>query len=266
MVPDASYQLCLDRDYCDELKARLSSIDIDAEYGAPGPLELDPTRLKRTPIILTSPVPMLLEEDATTSPSHDAKNAILVHKYLGQMTSAQGADERVWAYLTHTSFHDYARARWGIEGGADQPRHIRNRWFLRGGRQGLLSNAVARLWWAAHLTHAPWDRDPYFAPLREKHSDDYVFTRWIFDNQNMFQGLVARRFGSSFRVRVCMLEAFDRHAKAHPNRSALSEAVERRLNLVCSYRVLSALPFENLMSVMERHVRDAVEALDSAAA
>lgn len=259
-------QLCIASDYCAELKARLADNHIHSDYGAAGPIQLDSTRLKRTPITPAGPPPHLLNEDGGTSPADDGKNAILVHKHLKNMTSAQGADERLWTYLTHTAFHDYTKARWGIEGGADKAKHIRNRWFLRGGRQGLLSNSVARLWWAAHLTYAPWERDSYFEPLQERHTDDYVYTRWIFDNQNMFQGLVARRFGSSFRVRICMLEAFERRAKPFSNRSALSEAVERRINLVCSYRVLSALPLDSLLSMMEHHVQELMDALDDAAA
>lgn len=255
-MPDP-HQLCLETSYLEDLKRSLDVVDINEVYGATS-FSLDQKRLKITPITLAGPAPDLVGEKGTTGPSDDAKNAILLHRWMPGMSSAQGGDPRLWTYLTHSHFWSYARSRWGIEGGKSQVRHILNRWFLRGGRQGLNSNAVARLWWGAHLTYAPWVVDPLYFSTIER-DDEYALTRRIFSQQNMFQGLVSRRFGSSFRVRVCLLEAFERLASSHSNLSALSEDVEKKVNLVCSYRVLSALPFEKLMALMERHVSVSLE-------
>lgn len=254
--------MCLSGSYHDELKSGLDELDVVEVYGA-GPRQLDQGRLMKTPVVLRGPAPDLLQEDRTTSPKDDAVNAMQVHRYLGLMTSLQGADQRVWAYLTHAVFHEYTKARWGVEGGKDPAKHVRNRWFMRGGRQGLLGNSIARLWWGAHMTYAPWESDPYFEPLSHEHEDDYVYTRMLFRNQNLYQGLVARRFGSSARVRIGLLEALYRQANDHANLSALSEEVERRVNLVCSYRVLSALPLETLLKVLGDHVDHARTALET---
>ena len=255
------YQLCLESSYCEDLKAALSVSDVATRYGGDD-FDLDQQRLKKTPIRLHGNPPDLLGESARTGPGQDAWNAIQLHRWMPEMTAVQAVDPRVWAYLTHSLYFQYSKKRWGIEGGKDPAKHIKNRWFLRGGRQGLLSNSIARLWWAAELTFAPWVRDRvYFAPLVDKYSDDYIFTRRLFSHQNMFQGLVARHFGGSLRIRICMLEAFERHAAKHSNLSALSEMVELKLNLICSYRVLSALPFRTLVVVMETQLQRAMEEL-----
>lgn len=246
-MTDVGYQKRLEGGYIDEMITALREGELAEKYGPMGFL-LDESRIKPTPLPLHGRVPELVRPDGTAPVEDDAKNAILVYKYLGRMTEEQAADGRLWAYLTHTDFRAYTFARWG------EPKTVavvRSRWFKREGRQGLLGNSMARLWWGAHLTHAPWERDPYLEPLAKRGLDDYDYTRWLYKNSNIFQGVVARRFGSSLRLRICFLEALRRRASDFANLSDLSEYVERQINLVCSYRELAELPFEKLMAVME---------------
>jgi len=246
-MTEVSYQKRLESRYIDTLITELREDDLAKKYGVVG-FSLDESRIKLTPLPVYGRVPELIRSDGSAPVEDDFKNAILVYKYLGRMTEEQAADRRLWAYLTHTDFRAYTFARWG------QPKTVnvvKNRWFKREGRQGLLGNSIARLWWGAHLTHAPWERDSYLEPLGKESLDDFEYTRWLYKNQNIFQGVVARRFGSSLRLRICFLEAMRRRASEFANLSDLSELVERQINLVCSYRELAELPFEKLMSIME---------------
>lgn len=247
---EVSHQKRLDSAYIDELITglrRLREDELAERYGPTG-FALDESRIKPTPLPVHGRVPELIRPDGTAPIEDDAKNAILVYKYLGRMTEEQAADRRLWAYLTHSDFRDYTYARWG------RPKSVKvvqSRWFKREGRQGLLGNSLARLWWGAHLTHSPWERDPYLEPLARSELDEYVYTRWLYQNSNIFQGVVARQFGSSLRLRICFLEALRRRASDFANLSDLSNKVQVRINLVCSYRELAALPFDKLMSIME---------------
>jgi hypothetical protein len=260
-MTEIKYQKRLEGAYIDWLIATLREDELGVKYGPVG-LPLEESRIKPTPLPLYGRVPELLRPDGSAPVEDDAKNAILVYKYLGPMTAEQAADRRLWSYLTHTDFRLYTYRRWG------EPKTlnvVRNRWFMRQGRQGLLGNAMARLWWGTHLTHAPWERDSYLESLGKEGLDEFTYTRWLYKNQNIFQGVVARRFGSSLRLRIAFLEAMRRRASDFANLSDLSEQVERRINLVCSYRELAELPFETLMSILEGMVGKVMATLSKTA-
>jgi len=255
-MTEVSYQQRLEGGYVDQL-ITIREAELDTRYGPVG-FRLDDSRIKPTPLPLYGRVPELIRPDGSAPVEDDAKNAILVYKYLGRMTEEQAADRRLWSYLTHADFRLYTFKRWGKP---KSVKVVRNRWFMRQGRQGLLGNAMARLWWGAHLTHAPWERDSYLEPLGKQRLDEFVYTRWLYRNSNIFQGVVARRFGSSLRLRIAFLEALRRRASDFANLSDLSEQVERRINLVCSYRELAELPFAKLMSVLETMVENVMATL-----
>jgi hypothetical protein len=239
--------------YVDELIANLKGMDISDVYNGKR-FDVDTKRVLEAPLELDADEPPQLLLDGTTSANQDGRNAILVHRYLGQMTAQQAAERRLWVYLTHVDFFEYTHKRWPGTRGANKVAHIENRYFFRPGRQALNGNSIARLWWGAYLTYAPWQRDSYFASLEKEHSDEYELTRMLFAKQNIFQGVMLRRFGSSDRVRICFLEALRRNALTFANMTDLSEQVEQRINLVCSYRELTALPFERLLEFMKKQV------------
>lgn len=257
-----SPQRCLTRHYHDTLLASLNHPSQVSLYNNPT-FEVDETQLLDTPIAIREKLPRLLRKDGTAPLTDDAKNAILVHKYLKDLRPHQAADGRLWAYMTHTDFFSYTKARWPGTRGKNARRNIANHYFLRGGRQGLIQNSVARLWWGAHLTHAPWESDPQLMPLADKFTDPYEYTRIFFYRQEVFQGLMARRFGSSLLVRICTLEALRVLKEDGLTRLAdTAKIMSKTLNLLSSYRVLSALPYELLMPMMLEHAKRARSVLE----
>lgn len=83
---------------------------------------------------------------------HEVENCLAIHAYLEQLSPYEARDERLWAYLTHTTFLEYTRARWPIP--ADDEKavsHIETHFFAKTNRQIERDNAVSRLWWMAHL-------------------------------------------------------------------------------------------------------------------
>lgn len=247
------HQRCMRSDYVKDLGFALSNPSHLERYDQQT-FELDDSRLLDTPVTLHTKTPNLLAPDAT-----DASNSILIHRYLFDLRPDQATDTRLWTYMTHSDFFAYTKERWPGRRSSNRAQHVRNRYFLRGGRQGQLQNAVARLWWGAHFTYAPWERVPDLKPLEALHTDPYVYTRRIFSTQELFQGLMARVFGSSPIVRICYLEAIERLSVAGkiPKLADTLKRLSRNLNLVSSYRVLDALPFDVLMPIMADEARRA---------
>ena len=73
----------------------------------------------------------------------------------------------------------------------------------------MARNAFSRLWWAAELTYAPWEKDQKFNCF--KTDDPYKYTKILSEN-NKSQAIVdvlEREFGGSLLFRICFLEAFN---------------------------------------------------------
>ena len=83
----------------------------------------------------------------------DAGNAFLVHESLGDMTPYLANDERVWVWFTHGPCLEFTRRRWlGSDGDEEQlAKDVRLHFFARGSRGITRNNAIASLWWWAHI-------------------------------------------------------------------------------------------------------------------
>ena len=83
---------------------------------------------------------------------HEPENCELVYAALGKLSPYEARDERIWAYLTHTTLIAYTRARWPIPTDNEEAiAHIRKHFFARDKRQVERDNSGSRLWWIAHL-------------------------------------------------------------------------------------------------------------------
>lgn len=178
--------------------------------------------------------------------AHDADNAVLIHEYLGALSRTQAADDRLWVTLAHTTFWDYVRARWGADEGAKLRSSVLSHWFVPegGGKGALRRQAISRLWWAAHLTCAPWERDPELARFRT--ADRFHFTRILLKRQQIYFDLIERNYGSDLRLRTCVLASLERHAPAVAWRDELSREVAKRLNLMLKHRRICSFDVDAL--------------------
>jgi len=79
-------------------------------------------------------------------------NCLTCYEALPGLTPYEARDERLWAYLTHTSLLDYTRKRWPIpdddEAAVNQ---IRQHFFGKDKRAIERDNGASRLWWMAFL-------------------------------------------------------------------------------------------------------------------
>lgn len=158
-------------------------------------------------------VPDLIPERAA-----DAFNASALHSYLANLDETQASDKRLWAYLAHGPFRHYVQNRWKLPVGLDELNVSQDskkrvsdsvllHWFINGNdSRALKRHALARLWWAAHLTVAPWERSDEFESLRE--DDRYVFTKFLLSNETLYTEVLERTIGNNRHILIALLQYF----------------------------------------------------------
>lgn len=246
-------QPIFNRAYSEELRENLATGESLADYlKAETDVPADGT-LQST-LLVSESAPEL-----NTDVSADVDNAIKLYEYLYRLDKTQASDKRLWIYLSHVTFRDYTMGRWGLKQSADELdispeakrkaiNYIGERWFLSGNARSLRRHSIARLWWAAYLTVAPWQKDPeYFGSL--ENSDKYIYTRVLFSTQDIVQQILERRLGWSDKMLIAILEYLRQHPEVAQNRESV-RSLMKELNLVLGYRKLSVLNFEGLLGVI----------------
>jgi hypothetical protein len=170
--------------------------------------------------------------------STDGANAEAVYSYLGSMKAVYAADPRVWAAMTHTECWEYSRWRFPLPANPQKARdHVRSHWFVNGaGLAALRRNAVARLWWAAALTVAPWEQDPACSVFQK--ADRFYYTKVLLASQQVYQDVMEREFGSNLRLRISFLDALDRARPLVLSLDDLVKAAVVNLTLLLEFRHL----------------------------
>ena len=181
------------------------------------------------------------------SASNDFENAIAVYEAFPDLTEAQASDQRLWAYLSHVTLRDYVQARWPLAGSPEQlasdnaakfaaARSILWHWFASGNDRMLRRNAIARLWWAVHLTISPWEANADFQDL--KSDDPYRFTKVLLSAQDIYSQVLERGFGRDNRVLITILEFLEANPNMQRNQI---RAFMKELNLELSVKNFSVL-------------------------
>ena len=237
----------------DDMKREVLSGSL-AFYRGDGAFPFGTDDLLVAPFNLAGPVPaMSFPGKLSERAAADAEHAIAIYQCIGRLEEAQARDARLWSWLTHAVFHGYCRERWPLPGTPDQAKSsVISHWFLdgkRGPATALRRNAIARLWWATHLTRAPWEYGEEFAFLKQE--DEFAFTRVLLSNQDVFQGTLERQFGSSRSILIALLEVLRRDMGRRSN-SAFVNDLSKRVNLNSRFRELSAIKPEGLVTLFER--------------
>lgn len=199
--------------------------------------------------------------------SSDLENAILLHEYFKNLDETQASDARLWTYLSHVEFRKYSLARWGLDEKfktAKDPAEIQkaanqllDHWFVSGNDRDLRRHAIARLWWAAHLTYAPWEKDPeFFATLKKDcKSDPYYFTRALLSTQDIYQQVLERAMGRSNRILICVLYFLDKNAKFASSRENI-RSLMKELNLVYGTKKIITLDWTSMLSLIKETAKE----------
>lgn len=210
-------------------------------------------------IIPSTPLPVL-----SPDVSKEAENAVLLHRYFSHLDETQASDKRLWAYLSHVDFRDYVMKRWKLpsleEVKKDEVKRnictssIMSHWFIGNENdRSLRRHALARLWWAAHLTRAPWKKDPeYFGHLHNE--NEYLYTPVLFINENVYSELLERRLGRFSHILITILEFLRQHPE-FADRSFF-RPLSKELVLQSGYRRITLLPYKELYSLIEEIAQD----------
>lgn len=214
--------------------------------------------------IETSGKPPVLKAPKKDPISADLENAITLHGYYSDLDETQASDSRLWVYLSHAEFRKYTLARWGLDGSysdlkddAAKKRAINQlleHWFVSGNDRDLRRHAIARLWWAAHLTYAPWERDPeFFADLKQ--NDPYYYTRIILSTQDIYQQVLERAMGRSNRILISVLDYLGKNKEFARSRESV-RSLMKELNLTYGTRKIIALDPRTLAGVIKKIATD----------
>lgn len=110
----------------------------------------------------------------------DLLNCKILYEKLIFLSESQASDERLWAGLTHSTFYDYMRKRWGY-GYGKKPKNvdkevgaIKTRFFYKSsGRSGFYRNTLAKCWWVGHNSYTPQNTKNRFENLDIIGSNDF---------------------------------------------------------------------------------------------
>lgn len=192
--------------------------------------------------------------------SADLDNAIALHEYYRNLDETQASDPRLWTYLSHVEFRKYSLARWGLkvsqedlEDSTERSRaisYLLEHWFISGNDRDLRRHAIARLWWAAHLTHAPWDTDPeFFAGLKK--DDPYHYTGILLFTQDIYQQVLERAMGRSNRILISVLDYLGENQEFAKSRESVRRLM-KELNLAYGTKKLIMLDYQQLKDTIEK--------------
>jgi hypothetical protein len=202
------------------------------------------------------------------APKDDAANAVKMYDYLGPLSRTQASDPRLWTTLCHSMFWEYCQERWpnadSQETHGKRVNYICEHWFVKpgAGLGALRRNAISRLWWAAHLTIAPWEHNSELNIF--KTPDRTKYTRVLLSQAQIFQDVLERKFGSDLRLRICLLDALDKNLSAVSNKDDLMKDVAKKLNLSLKNKQLDALEINEMLSTIEKAVEQSVVVLNAA--
>lgn len=240
--------------YCAELAEAVRLGNNLAEYDNKN-FEPEPDKCIDAPAIITNgDVPVL------GGNGNDTSAAIAVYGYLGELNELQASDKRLWTTLTHTTFRDYLIDRWPAKSAEPEAKKnaIMRRWFAEGGSDRTLeNNAIARLWWGAHLTYAPWKVNPdEFGHL--EHEDDFYYTKRLFSLQELIKVTMESSLGRSSKVLIALLAYLDKHPELVNNEDVGD--LMKELNLISGANKILVLNAKELEALIE----DAADSLFAA--
>lgn len=150
-----------------------------------------------------SAAPSLKESSAAVD---DFENSRMIFEWLEGLSLADANDPRLWTTLTHVNYEDYTRTRWSIDKKSTNETIKQRYFYVGGGMQARLRNAVSRLWWIPKLT------------VREDLSDKYTYTRIVWSSQDLMQNLFERSLGTYTSVRFALLRFFCERSKIYDSK------------------------------------------------
>ena len=188
------------------------------------------------------------DEAPILDPENDPENAIRLFEYLAQIDKTAASDPRLWVYLAHTTFCEYAIERWGINKKDEPEKTVAWRLFTNGDARTLRRHAIARLWWATRLTVAPWEDNPFFEPFKK--DDRYYYTRILMQDETTSSDLLERvQITSCPELFITILDYLGNHPELR--KRELWREFMKEIILTLGYRKMMTLNLASLQSELD---------------
>lgn len=238
----------------DRLRQEATSNLSPFQVTGPFPLPEESTLL---PTLIEAPNPPSLVVDPTRHTADDAANAIRVFQWLSDLDMTQAADPRLWTTLGLREFWGYMQKRWPVASTST----TESRYFVTGGRKALNRHGIARLWWGAALTYAPWDRQEDLSIFRSE--DPARFTKVLFSQQQYAVDLMERNLGGSLLLRISVLASLEEFGPTVRKRDDLSQQIGKDLNQLLQTQQLETRPAQEVRDIVRNLVRRVAKDLAS---
>jgi len=236
--------------YADELYLQRSSSDRVKQYGGGDFSFLNDNRTIPVEIELMGDEPKLVIESGDSG-KHDGKNAELLYESYRGIPIDLAFDKGFWTYMTHNNYSSYVMSRW-IKVSEPGVGTIQERFFTQSYStdRGLERNALARLWWAAHLT-TNFEENPELDYFFHDKNDPYFFTKILCGSQNLWTQIYGHTFGRGKKILLAALQhTYDNRSKIERKQKPYALFISNRICLYEQNQSLIYYPPEKIMQVL----------------
>ena len=180
--------------------------------------------------------------------SHDARNAVIVHKAMKNLLPIQAREEKLWSYLAHSYFYDYMKSRWKVDTNSFKRSKIESRYFFPGKNENKIKsstvpyvrNGLSRLWWAGYIVYDESSENPY----------EYIDE--LFVSQDMFVGLCERDIAKNKTLVLSILKNVRKYKiKDIPKNTDLVRSILKDINFSAGLIVYDALDEKTINNKVE---------------
>ena len=157
------------------------------------------------------------KDDSSTE--FDFDNSVKIYESMN-INRVQACDHRLWAYLCHGPYYNYIKYRftpnrdgkvfdvskyyeYDDKDKTTVSNYINNRFFTGVDNRTLRRNGIALLWWAAELTHTPWDR---WEGIEQSSTDKYYYTNHVLKDPDIYQQIFERTIGKEPKIAFALLD------------------------------------------------------------
>jgi hypothetical protein len=127
---------------------------------------------------------------------HDFTNSVKIYTWLENLSLADANDSRFWTTLSHVTYENYTKTRWVINRKTTNETLKQRYYYIGGGMQARLRNAISRLWWIPKLT------------VRDDLEDRFVYTKIVWSSQDLMANLFERSLGTYPNIRFAILKFY----------------------------------------------------------
>ncbi len=173
---------------------------------------------------------------SSNDPKYDFENSVKLYEWLAALSIADANDSRFWTTLTHVNYEKYTRLRWKIDKKSTTDTIKQRYFYIGGGLQARLRNSISRLWWISKLT------------VREDLEDKYIYTRIVWDSQDLMQNLFERTLGTYPSVRFGVLNFFFLRKKIYDSKQF--RIFYKEINALGALRPLDLLSEDEILDFL----------------